>query len=96
MHHIEFKEIMREAEIAHVILPVVREHRLTEAETEEALLKLNVPQAANIARICVALGLIAVRRARTLRREAVNFVNGASGWSDIEGKTTRVGASESG
>ena len=56
MHHIEFKEIMREAEIAHVILPVVREHHLTEAETEEALLKLNVPHAANIARISGSQG----------------------------------------
>ena len=56
MHHIEFKEIMREAEMAHVILPVIREHQLTEAETKEALLKLNVPRAANIARISGSLG----------------------------------------
>ena len=48
---------MRDAEIARVILPVVHGHRLTEAETEKVLLKLNVPRAANIARISIALDL---------------------------------------
>jgi hypothetical protein len=57
MHHIQFEEIMRDAEIAHVILPVVRGHHLSEAETEKALLKLHVPRAANIARISIALDL---------------------------------------
>jgi hypothetical protein len=33
----------------------VRRHRLTEADTEKALLKLHVPRAANIAQISVSL-----------------------------------------
>ena len=55
MHHIQFREILRDAEIANAILPVVRTHRLTEADTEKALLKLHVPRAANIAQISVSL-----------------------------------------
>ena len=55
MHQIEFREITRDAEIAGAILPVVRKHNLTEADTEKALLKLQVPRPANIARITVAL-----------------------------------------
>jgi hypothetical protein len=55
MHHIQFRQIMRDAEVADAILPVVRGHHLTEADTEKALLKLHVPRAANIARISVAL-----------------------------------------
>jgi hypothetical protein len=56
MHHIQFRQIMRDAEVADAILPVVRGHHLTEADTEKALLKLHVPRAANIARISVTLG----------------------------------------
>jgi len=55
MHHIQFRQIVRDAEIANVISPVVRKHHLTEAETEKALLELSVPRAANIARITIAL-----------------------------------------
>jgi hypothetical protein len=55
MHHIQFREIVRDAEIASAILSVVRKHHLTEADTEKALLKLHVPRAANIARISVAV-----------------------------------------
>jgi hypothetical protein len=57
MHHIEFRQIVRDAKIAHAIFPVVRRHRLTEVDTENALLELHVPRAANIARISVSLGL---------------------------------------
>jgi hypothetical protein len=57
MHNIEFRQIMRDAEIANAIVPVVRQHRLTQGATEEALRKLAIPRAANIARICVSLGL---------------------------------------
>ena len=56
MHFTEFREIMRDAEIARAILPVVRGHHLSESDTERALLKLKVPRAANIARISVTLG----------------------------------------
>jgi hypothetical protein len=57
MHNIEFRQIMRDAEIANAIVPVVRQHCLTQATTEEALRELAIPRAANIARICVSLGL---------------------------------------
>jgi hypothetical protein len=56
MHQIQFRQIMRDAEIARVILPVVREHHLSQADTEKALVELNVPRAADIAGISVALG----------------------------------------
>jgi hypothetical protein len=56
MHQVEFREIARDAEIANAIVPVVRKHNLTQADTEQALLKLNVPRAANIALISIALG----------------------------------------
>jgi hypothetical protein len=57
MHHIEFRQIVRDAEIANAIFPVVRRHHLTEVDIENALLELRVPRAANIARISVSLGL---------------------------------------
>ena len=57
MHNTEFRQIMRDAEVANAIVPVVRQHRLTQAATEEALRELAIPRAANIARICVSLGL---------------------------------------
>lgn len=55
MHQIQFLQIIRDAEIARVILPVVRGNHLTEADTEKALIKLHVPRAANVARINAAL-----------------------------------------
>ncbi len=55
MHQIQFRQIMRDADIARAILPVVRGHHLSEADTEKALVKLNLPRAANVARISVAL-----------------------------------------
>jgi hypothetical protein len=51
MHLIEFREIVRDAEVANAISLVVHRHRLTEEETEKALLDLRVPRAANVARI---------------------------------------------
>ena len=53
MHRIQFQEMMRDAEIASAILPVVRKHHLTETNTEKALLKLHIPRAANVARIAL-------------------------------------------
>jgi hypothetical protein len=35
MHLIEFREIIRDAEVANAISPVVRGHRLTKEETEQ-------------------------------------------------------------
>ena len=51
MHSIQFRQIVRDAEVANAISPVVRGHRLTEEETEGALLELRIPRAANVARI---------------------------------------------
>jgi hypothetical protein len=56
MHLIEFHEILRDAEIADAISPIVRRHDLTQKDTENALLELHIPRAANIARISVSLG----------------------------------------
>jgi hypothetical protein len=57
MHLIQFGQILRDAEIANAISPILRRHGLTEGEAEKALLELYIPRAANIARICVSLGL---------------------------------------
>ena len=57
MHQIQFRQIIRDAEIANAILPLVRRHHLTEADTEKALLKLDVPRAANVAWISASLAL---------------------------------------
>jgi hypothetical protein len=51
VHHIEFRQIVRDAEIAYAISPIVRRHRLTAEETEKFLLELRIPRAANVARI---------------------------------------------
>ncbi len=51
MHRIEFNQIVRDAEIAYAISPVVRKHHLTAEETEKFLLELRIPRAANVARI---------------------------------------------
>jgi uncharacterized membrane protein YheB (UPF0754 family) len=57
MHRIELRQIIRDAEIAHAISPIVRRHLLTERETEKALLELHIPRAANVAKISVSVGL---------------------------------------
>ena len=57
MHHIQFRQILRDAEVANAISPVVRRHHLTEGETEKFLLELGTPRAANVAQISVSLGL---------------------------------------
>jgi len=49
VHHIEFRQIIRDAEIAYAISPIVRGHRLTAEETEKFLLELRIPRAANVA-----------------------------------------------
>ena len=51
MHLVKFREIVRDAEVANAISPVVRRHHLTQQATEKALLELGVPRAANIASI---------------------------------------------
>ena len=51
VHRIEFRQIVRDAEIAYAISPVVRRHRLSAEETEKFLLELRIPRAANVAGI---------------------------------------------
>jgi len=51
VHSIEFRQIVRDAEIAYAISPVVRRHRLSAEETEKFLLELRIPRAANVAQI---------------------------------------------
>jgi hypothetical protein len=53
-HHVHrrvFNEIVRDAEIAYAISPVVRRHRVSAEETEKFLLELHIPRAANVAGI---------------------------------------------
>jgi hypothetical protein len=51
VHRIEFCQIVRDAEIAYAISPVVRRHHLSAEETEKFLLELRIPRAANVAQI---------------------------------------------
>jgi hypothetical protein len=51
VHRIVFRQIVRDAEIAYAISPVVRKHHLTAEETEKFLLELRIPRAANVAGI---------------------------------------------
>jgi len=57
MHLTEFRQIVRDAEIANAISPVVCRHRLEERDIEQALLDLRIPRAANVARISAALSI---------------------------------------
>ncbi len=54
MHLIQFREIMRDAEVAYAIHPIVRKYHLTVEETTKALLACGMPRAANVARITSA------------------------------------------
>jgi hypothetical protein len=51
VHRIVFNQIVRDAEIAYAISPVVRRHRLSAEETEKFLVELRIPRAANVAGI---------------------------------------------
>ena len=57
MHLITLGEILRDADVAHAISSVVHDHRLSQEQTEQALIELHVPRAANVARISLSLGL---------------------------------------
>ena len=57
MHLITLREVLRDADVAHAISSVVREHSLSAEQTEQALVDLHVPRAANVARISFSLGL---------------------------------------
>ncbi len=49
MHLIQFREIMRDAEVAYAIHPIVRKYLLTAEDTTKALIACGVPRAANVA-----------------------------------------------
>lgn len=55
MHLIQFREIMRDAEVAYAIHPVVRKYLLSVKDTTKALIACSVPRAANVAQIASAL-----------------------------------------
>jgi hypothetical protein len=54
MHQIQFREIMRDAEVAYAIHPIVRKYLLTAEDTTKALIACRVPRAANVADITSA------------------------------------------
>jgi len=54
MHLIQFREIMRDAEVAYAIHPIVRKYLLTVKDTTKALTLCGVPRAANVAQITSA------------------------------------------
>ena len=54
MHLKQLREILRDAEIANCILPIVRAHGLTEQETMDVLVALHLPRAAGVAAITQA------------------------------------------
>ena len=58
MHVIQFREIMRDAEVAYAIHPIVLKYLLTVGETTKALLECGVSRAANIAQISTGSFLI--------------------------------------
>jgi hypothetical protein len=51
MHLKQLHEILRDADVANAISPVVSGHRMSEVQIERALTELHVPRAANVARI---------------------------------------------
>jgi hypothetical protein len=55
MHLIQFREIMRDAEVAYAIHPIVRRYRLSAEDTTKALIACGVPRPANVAQITSAL-----------------------------------------
>jgi hypothetical protein len=54
MHLIQFREIIRDAEVAYAIHPVVRKYLLSVDDTTKALITCGVPRAASIAQITSA------------------------------------------
>jgi hypothetical protein len=55
MHLIQFREIMRDAEVAYAIHPIVRNYLLSVKDTTKALIACGVPRAANVAQIASGL-----------------------------------------
>jgi hypothetical protein len=53
MHARQFREIMRDAELANAIGPIVRKHQLSIKQTAVLLQKSGVARAENVAQIAV-------------------------------------------
>jgi hypothetical protein len=51
MHLIQFRQIMRDAEVAYAIHPIVLKYHVTVEQTTKALLACGVSRAANVAKI---------------------------------------------
>ena len=54
MHLIQFRKMMRDAEVAYAIHPIVRKYLLTAKDTTKALIACGVPRTANVAQITSA------------------------------------------
>jgi hypothetical protein len=54
MHRIQFREIIRDAEVAHAIRPVVLKYLLNVEDMTKALMTCGVPRAANVAQIATS------------------------------------------
>ena len=54
MHGIQFGEIIRDAEVAHAIHPVVLKYLLNVEDTVKALMTCGVPRAANVAQLATS------------------------------------------
>jgi hypothetical protein len=54
MHHIQFRETIRDAQVAHAIHPVVLKYLLNVEDTTKALMTCGVPRAANVAQIATS------------------------------------------
>jgi hypothetical protein len=54
MHLIQFRKIMRDAEVAYAIHPIVRKCLLSVEDTTKALIVCGMPRAANVAQIASA------------------------------------------
>jgi hypothetical protein len=61
MHLIALREIIRDAEVAGAIRPVILRHHISLEDTVAALSALGVPRARGVARIaCIPTSLLAV------------------------------------
>ena len=67
MYLIQFREIMRDAEVACAIHPIVLKYLLTVEETAKALLACGVSRAANVAQI--STGSFLVNKYATKQRD---------------------------
>jgi hypothetical protein len=54
MHRIQFREIMRDAQVGRAIHPVVLKYLLNVEDTIKALMTCGVPRAANVAQIATS------------------------------------------